>query len=61
MDGKDFEFDFFIIIFYHLVTRWMRRTLSEVDRTLAKAQRAPVDPAAVPGHYARGGGGVSGE
>ena len=29
--------------------------MSEVDRTLAKAQRAPVDPAAVPGHYKRGG------
>ena len=34
----------------------MGRTLSEVDRTLAKAQRAPVDPAAVPGHYDIGGG-----
>ena len=33
--------------------------MSEVNRTLAKAQRAPVDPTAVPGRYDGGGGGDS--
>ena len=50
---------FLLSFSYHLVPRWMRRTLSEVNRTLAKAQRAPVDPTAVPGRYDGGGGGDS--
>ena len=43
MDGGDIEFDFFNVIFFHLVPRWMGRTLSLTFFNVIFSPCAPMD------------------